>query len=62
MKWKAKTNSEAGEVLRQLAKQGEPLLKKLDKGKQIDPLPKQAQNDDHNDSEEESLESTALAS
>ncbi len=65
MKWKAKSNSEAGEVLKLLAKQGEPLLKKLDKGKHFEPLPKQAQNDDHNDhddSEEESLESTALAS
>lgn len=31
MKWKAKSNSEAGEVLKMLARQGEPLLKKLDK-------------------------------
>lgn len=30
MRWKAKSNSEAGEVLKMLAKQGEPLLKQLD--------------------------------
>lgn len=47
MKWKAKSNSEAGEVLKLLAKQGEPLLKKLDSGKGFNPLTTDASNDDN---------------
>ena len=65
MKWKAKSNSEAGEILKLLAKQGEPLLKKLDKGKYSIPLAAKARNDDHadlDDSEKESCEPAALAS
>ncbi len=45
MKWKAKSNSEAGEVLKLLAKQGEPLLKQLDTGKGFNPLTTNASND-----------------
>ncbi len=47
MKWKAKSNSEAGEVLKLLAKQGEPLLKQLDTGKGFNPLTTDASNDDN---------------
>ena len=46
MRWKASTNSEAGEVLRLLARQGEPLLKHLDNGKAIGPLKTIASNDE----------------
>lgn len=47
MKWKARSNSEAGEVLKLLAKQGEPLLKQLDTGKGFNPLTTDASNDDN---------------
>jgi hypothetical protein len=49
MKWKAQTHSEAGEVLKLLARQGEPLLKKLDEGTAGNLLEKKASNDEHHD-------------
>ncbi len=55
MRWKANNSSEAGTILKLLAKQGEPLFKKLDEGAKIELLQKQAKeaslkhakNDDH---------------
>ncbi|MEM7259618.1 MAG: hypothetical protein AAF404_19770 [Pseudomonadota bacterium] len=46
MKWKAQSYSEAGEILKMLARQGEPLLKKLDEGADFDLLSKSARNDE----------------
>lgn len=42
MRWKAKDRSEAGTILRLLAKQGEPLFKKLDEGAKVELLQSQA--------------------
>lgn len=42
MRWKAKDKSEAGTILRLLAKQGDPLLKKLDEGAKVELLQAQA--------------------
>lgn len=42
MKWKAKDKTEAGSILRLLATQGEPLLKKLDEGVKVDLLQRQS--------------------
>jgi hypothetical protein len=74
MRWKARTNSEAGEVLRLLARQGEPLLKNLDSGKAIGLLQASASNDetpqetaaapaanDHDSDSEASCEPAAVA-
>lgn len=46
MKWKAQSYSEAGEILKLLARQGEPLLKKLDEGEDYNLLEKPARNDE----------------
>ena len=43
MRWKATNKAEAGTILRLLAKQGEPLFKKLDEGAKVELLQKQAQ-------------------
>ncbi len=42
MKWKAQDSAEAGDTLRLLAKQGEPLFKKLDEGAKVELLKIQA--------------------
>ena len=46
MKWKAQSHSEAGEILKLLARHGEPLLKKLDDGADFNLLGKNARNDE----------------
>lgn len=63
MKWKAKSTSEAGTILQLLARQGEPLLKKLDGGEAEKLLTKRAQNDEvENQVEEVAYHSAKLAS
>lgn len=42
MRWRAKDKTEAGTILRLLAKQGEPLFKKLDEGAKVELLQIQA--------------------
>lgn len=64
MKWKAKSTAEAGEILQLLARQGEPLLKKLDGGEAYILLTRNAQNDevDHEIEVAEEEHETRIAS
>ncbi len=63
MKWKAHSHSEAGEILKLLARQGEPLLKKLDEGADFNLLSKKARNDEDEDNEPENpRDKSAVAS
>lgn len=63
MKWKAQSYSQAGEILKLLARQGEPLLKKLDEGADFELLSQKASNDEESQqASEQSDKRSAVAS